>query len=90
MSTPAKVRTVLEAAPLATPLKQGVVTSPLVELDFVEVEVIHKAFAPMVRDAKFDISELAIVTALQAIAFKRPIKNSARSRRANPCPGKLG
>jgi 4,5-dihydroxyphthalate decarboxylase len=42
-------------------------------LDFTEISPIHEAFAPMVREAAFDISELAIVTALQAIAFKRPI-----------------
>jgi 4,5-dihydroxyphthalate decarboxylase len=34
---------------------------------------VHKAFAPMVRDEAFDFCELAIVTALQAVAFGRPV-----------------
>ena len=34
---------------------------------------VHKAFAPMVRDEAYDLSELAIVTALQAIAYGRPV-----------------
>lgn len=45
----------------------------LPELDFQDIEPIHRAFAPMARDQVFDVSELAIVTALQAIAFGKPI-----------------
>jgi len=67
------VRTVLEAQPLAKPLHQRDVTSPGVSLDFVDVEPVHKAFAPMVRQAAYDLSELAIVTCLQAVAYGRPI-----------------
>jgi 4,5-dihydroxyphthalate decarboxylase len=70
---PFTVRTVLEAAPLATPLKQRAVTSPLVQLDFVEVDPVHNAFAPMVRQQAYDLSELAIVSCLQAVAYDRPI-----------------
>jgi 4,5-dihydroxyphthalate decarboxylase len=73
LSAPVKVRTVLEAAPLATPLKQRDVTSPLVQLDFVEVDPVHNAFAPMVRQQAYDLSELAIVSCLQAVAYDRPI-----------------
>ena len=42
-------------------------------LSFAEVSPIHRAFAPMVREQEFDISELAIVTALQAIAYGKPL-----------------
>jgi 4,5-dihydroxyphthalate decarboxylase len=42
-------------------------------LSFAEVTPIHRAFAPMVRDQSFDISELAIVTALQAFAYGKPL-----------------
>jgi 4,5-dihydroxyphthalate decarboxylase len=35
-------------------------------LEFVDIEPIHKAFAPMVRELRFDFSELALVTYLQA------------------------
>jgi 4,5-dihydroxyphthalate decarboxylase len=73
MSQPVHLHAVLKTTALTTPLKNGALQSDRVVLDFTEIDPIHKAFAPMVRNAKFDISELAIVTALQAIAFKRPI-----------------
>jgi 4,5-dihydroxyphthalate decarboxylase len=73
MSQPVPLQTVLKTTALTTPLKDGAIKSDQVVLDFTEINPIHKAFAPMVREAKFDISELAIVTALQAIAFKRPV-----------------
>jgi 4,5-dihydroxyphthalate decarboxylase len=73
MSQPVHLHTVLKTTALTTPLKTGALKSDQVVLDFTEISPIHEAFAPMVREAKFDISELAIVTALQAIAFKRAI-----------------
>jgi 4,5-dihydroxyphthalate decarboxylase len=73
MSQPVPLQTVLKTTALTTPLKDGAIKSDQIVLDFTEINPIHKAFAPMVREAKFDISELAIVTALQAIAFKRPV-----------------
>jgi len=73
MSQPVHLQTVLKTTALTTPLKDGTLKSDQVVLDFSEISPIHKAFAPMVREAKFDISELAIVTALQAVAFGRPI-----------------
>jgi 4,5-dihydroxyphthalate decarboxylase len=42
-------------------------------IDFVDVSPIHRAFAPMAREQKFDISEMAIVTALQALAYDKPL-----------------
>jgi len=39
----------------------------------VAVKPIHRAFRPMVEDSAFDICELAIVTAIQAIDAGRPI-----------------
>jgi 4,5-dihydroxyphthalate decarboxylase len=73
LSAAVTLRTVLAAAPLATVLKHGDVTSPYVHFDFVEVEPVHKAFAPMVRNQAYDLSELAIVSCLQAVAYDRPI-----------------
>jgi 4,5-dihydroxyphthalate decarboxylase len=73
MSQPVHLHTVLKTTALTTPLKNGALKSDHVVLDFTEINPIHEAFAPMVRKAEFDISELAIVTALQAIAFKRPV-----------------
>jgi 4,5-dihydroxyphthalate decarboxylase len=73
MPAPSVLRTVLATSPLSTPLKRGDIHSPRVELDFVDVAPVHKAFAPMVRRQAYDVCELAIVTCLQAIAYKRPI-----------------
>jgi 4,5-dihydroxyphthalate decarboxylase len=73
MAEPLRLRTVLGDHPYTAALKSGDLTSPGVTLDFVPVEPIHKAFAPMVRHQDYDLSELAIVTALQAIAYDKPI-----------------
>ncbi|ARQ00347.1 hypothetical protein [Pseudorhodoplanes sinuspersici] len=43
------------------------------QLSFADVSPIHRAFAPMAREQKFDVSEMAIVTALQAIAYGKPL-----------------
>jgi len=42
-------------------------------LSWAEVPVIHRAFAPMAREQAFDLSEMAIVTALQALAYGKPL-----------------
>jgi 4,5-dihydroxyphthalate decarboxylase len=73
MTKATTLRTVLATSALSTPLKNGELTSPRVSLDFVEVSPVHKAFAPMVRQQAYDLSELAIVTCLQAIAYDRPV-----------------
>ncbi|WP_158882402.1 hypothetical protein [Rhodanobacter sp. L36] len=73
MTETTTLRTVLATSPLSTPLKNGQLVSPRVTLDFVEVSPVHKAFAPMVRQQAYDLSELAIVTCLQAIAYARPV-----------------
>ncbi len=67
------LRTVLANSPLSAPLKRGALTGPRTRLDFVEVMPVHKAFAPMVRQQAYDLCELAVVTALQAIAYDRPV-----------------
>lgn len=73
MADPVHLKTALCSYPHTVALKDHSLTSPDVVLDFTEVEPIHKAFAPMVRRQDFDLSELAIVTALQALAFGSPI-----------------
>ena len=50
-------------------LKSGRVASELLKLDFVEISPVNRAFAPMARERKFDVSEMAIATFLQAKAF---------------------
>ena len=52
--------------------KSGQVSSPLVTFDYFEVKVANTQFKAMVRDAKYDFGELAIVTFLQAKHYGKP------------------
>lgn len=54
-------------------LKSGRVGSDLLTLDFAAMPAINRAFAPMVREQKFDICEIAIVTFFQAKAYGKPL-----------------
>ncbi|MFH8469062.1 hypothetical protein [Streptomyces sp. NPDC017991] len=67
------LRTVLGNYPHTAPLKNGDVGSARMGLDLLDVSPIHRAFAPMVREEAYDLCELAVVTALQAIAYGRPV-----------------
>lgn len=42
-------------------------------LNFIDIEPIHRAFAAMAREQKFAVSEMAITTALQALAYDKPL-----------------
>jgi len=53
-------------------LKKREVISDLVSFDFADVKVSNTAFKPLVREAKFDVGELAIVTFLQAKTYGKP------------------
>ena len=58
--------------PNTAPLKSGTVRSDLIDYDFAEVKVANNLFKAIVRDAKYDVAELAIVTYLQAKAAGKP------------------
>ena len=53
-------------------LMEGSVSSNLVSLDFAGLSKAHSGFKDMLRRGKFDISEMAIATALQALSFGKP------------------
>jgi 4,5-dihydroxyphthalate decarboxylase len=72
MSVKVKLFTLLGSYPNTLPIKEGKVPSDLVEFEFADIKVANKGFKPLVREAKFDIGELAIVTFLQAKAFNKP------------------
>ena len=55
--------------PHTAALKAGDVASDRFGLDFPEIKPVNRAFAPMARERKFDVSEMAIATVLQAIAY---------------------
>jgi 4,5-dihydroxyphthalate decarboxylase len=59
--------------PHTQPLKRGDIKSDRVALHFTEIEPINKAFLQMVRQAKFDVSEMAVATFLQAKAYAKPL-----------------
>jgi 4,5-dihydroxyphthalate decarboxylase len=69
----ATLSTCLGSYPHTKALKNGAVKSDLVRLDFVEVEPVNRAFTMMVREQKFDVCEMAIVTYLQAKAHNKPL-----------------
>jgi 4,5-dihydroxyphthalate decarboxylase len=70
---PLVLRAALGAYPHTAALRDGWVTSDRLRLDFAEVSPVNRAFAPMVREGRFDVSELAIATALQAKAYGKPV-----------------
>ena len=68
-----KLRTVLGDHAHMQPLKRGEVHSDRVTLDFVDFTPTNAAFKPMVREQKFDVCEMAIVTYLMARAYNKPL-----------------
>jgi 4,5-dihydroxyphthalate decarboxylase len=68
-----RLRILLGDHPHTAALKSGAITSDLVELDFAEYTPTNKGFKPMVRDAAFDVAEMAIVTYLMARSYDKPM-----------------
>jgi 4,5-dihydroxyphthalate decarboxylase len=71
--TKMRLRTLLGDYPGTAALKDGSIRSDLVEFDFVPYSPINKGFKPMVREAAFDVSEMAVVTYLMAKSFGKPM-----------------
>ena len=71
--TVSRLRTLLGDHPGTAALKNGALKSDSVAFDFVDYSPAHKGFKPMVREAAFDVSELAIVTFLMAKSFGKPM-----------------
>ena len=69
-----RLKTLLGDYPITRALKEGLVRSPLVELDIADVKVPHTAFKRVVRDLEFDVAEIAIVTFLMAKAYGKPLR----------------
>ena len=68
-----RLRTLLGDHPCTAALKRGALKSDSVTLDFVDYSPTNKGFKPMVRDAAFDVSEMAIVTYLMAKSVGKPM-----------------
>jgi 4,5-dihydroxyphthalate decarboxylase len=72
-----RLRTALGKHAHVAPLRDGRVASSRLELDFVDIEPLPKAFRQMVRGDDLDISEMAVVTHLLAHHFGRAIRGLA-------------
>src|SRR5580658_10789198 len=74
LAKPGKVKlfTLMGSYPNAMALKDGRLASPIVAFDFADVKVSNTAFKPLVREARFDLAEVAIVTFLQARHYGKP------------------
>ena len=70
--TKPKLLTMMGNYPNTQALKSGAVRSDLADFDFVDVKVANNQFKQVVREAKYDVAELAIVTYLQAKAYGKP------------------
>jgi 4,5-dihydroxyphthalate decarboxylase len=68
-----RLRTLLGDHPGTAALKNGSIRSDLVAFDFASYSPTNKGFKPMVREAAFDVSEMAIVTYLMAKSFEKPM-----------------
>jgi 4,5-dihydroxyphthalate decarboxylase len=68
-----RLRTLLGDHPGTAALKNGSIRSDLVAFDFAQYSPTNKGFKPMVREAAFDVSEMAIVTYLMAKSFGKPM-----------------
>ena len=66
------LKTNLADSPVTKALKEGSVSSSVVNLDFCGPKVAHDGFKAMLREGKFDAGELAIVTYLQAKVYNKP------------------
>ncbi len=71
-ATKVKLHAMLGNYPNTKALKSGAVRSDLIDFDFAEVKVANNLFKAVVREAKYDAAELAIVTYLQAKAYGKP------------------
>jgi 4,5-dihydroxyphthalate decarboxylase len=72
MTGKTKLFTLLGDYPNTLALKRGEIGSDLVDVEFSDIKVANTGFKPLVREAKFDLAELAIVTYLQAKAYGKP------------------
>lgn len=59
--------------PHTAALHEGRITSGELRLAFADISPINRAFAPAVREGRFDASEIAIATFLQAKAYGKPL-----------------
>ena len=72
MTSKTNLFTLLGDYPVTRALKSGELRSDLVDFTYADIKVANTGFKPLVREHKFDLSELAIVTYLQAMTYNKP------------------
>lgn len=72
MADKLRLFTLLGEHPASAALKRGEIASDHATLVFDDVKVPNTAFKPLVREAKYDLGELAVVTFLQAREVGKP------------------
>ncbi len=73
MNAPLSLDTVIGAGPWRDALARVQGEHPSFTMNFIDIEPIHRAFAPMAQTQKFAIGEMAITTAFQALAYDKPL-----------------
>ena len=73
MAAQPTLRMALGDYPHTAALKNKEIKSDRVALDFADIKPVYKAFAEMVRKSAYDVSEMAIVTYLQAKSHGKPL-----------------
>lgn len=68
-----QLQTLLGDHPTTSALKKGEIASDSVTLAFADFQPTNTGFKPMVREGRFDVSEMAIVTYLMAKAHRKPM-----------------
>jgi 4,5-dihydroxyphthalate decarboxylase len=68
-----KVRVAVGDYPQTAAFKKNEISSSCVLLDQVDINPVYKAFAEMIRNRAYDISEMAIITYLQAKSWGKPV-----------------
>jgi 4,5-dihydroxyphthalate decarboxylase len=71
-SGPVALKTNMADYPVTMAMKEGRVSSPLINFNFCGPKAANEGFKAMVRRNEYDVGELAIVTYLQARAYGKP------------------
>ena len=68
-----KLKTLIGTYPHTAPLKSGAVRSDRFDLEFTEIVPVWDGFKGMIREDRYDVSEMAVVTYLIARAHEKPL-----------------
>src|SRR5882672_10828050 len=67
------LKTLIGTYPHTAPLKSGAVSSDRIDFEFTEIDPVWDGFKGMIREQRYDVSEMAIVTYLIAKAHGKPL-----------------